>query len=659
MKSRIVACVALVAIATALVAGAGKSDIADAAQRGDRAAVQKLILQKVDVNAPQVDGATALHWAVYRQDAELADMLIRAGANVKATNRTGMAPLAMASLYGNAGLIDRLIKAGADAKQKGTNGETMLMFAAHNGNPQAVQVLLEAGAEVNARETIRGTTALMWAIEQKHPEAVKVLLAGGADPSAKSGGAGLPRNYMANRVNLRAVELAQDRRKRAAAAGITYDEQLAIDQKSGREVGGQRGLGQALDANGHPVTAGRQGGAAPAPAQTPAPAATPPAAPAPTAEPGGRQAGATGRAGRGGNAGNAGAQGQGRAGGAAAQAAQDPDDDDNEVVIAGLVGSGGGGLTPLVFAAREGDLESAKLLLDAGAPIDQVTEYGWTPLLTAVNNRNYLLAKYLLEKGADPNIANKGGWTPLYLATDNRNIEGGDYPVPKPDMDHLDIIKALLEKGADPNKKVKDNTLTRTIFTMQWFFEDGATPFIRAAQSSDTVLLKLLLQYKADPQAVTTLGDNALTVSGGIGWVEGVTYERSHKENFEAMKMLLDLGLDPNHANNEGRTALMGAAMKGRPEVIQLLVDRGAKLDAHDKGNRDTDKVSSAAAGKTWQAVDYAEGLVRVGVQSAVVRPEAAALIRKLMAERNMPAPPIDRTILSVCVVALCQGTSP
>jgi ankyrin repeat protein len=196
---RVIACCALVAIATALVAGAGKSDIADAAQNGNRAAVQKLILQKTDVNAPQVDGATALHWAVYRQDLELADLLIRAGANVKAANRTGMTPLAMAAIYGNAALIDRLIKAGADAKQKGPNGETMLMFAARNGNPQAVQVLLEAGAEVNARETIRGTTALMWAIEQKHPEAVKVLLAGGADHSAKSGGAGLPRNYMANR----------------------------------------------------------------------------------------------------------------------------------------------------------------------------------------------------------------------------------------------------------------------------------------------------------------------------------------------------------------------------------------------------------------------------------------------------------------------------
>jgi ankyrin repeat protein len=311
-----------------------------------------------------------------------------------------------------------------------------------------------------------------------------------------------------------------------------------------------------------------------------------------------------------------------------------------------------------VFAAREGDLESAKLLVEAGAPINETTEYGWTPLLTAVNNRNYLLASYLLDKGADPNIANKGAWTPLYLATDNRNIEGGDYPVPKGDMDHLEIIEQLLQKGANPNGKIKENTLTRTIFTMQWFFEDGATPFIRAAQSSDTVLMRLLLKYKADPQATTVAGDNALTASGGIGWVEGVTYERSAKENFEAMKMLLDLGLDPNHANNEGRTALMGAAMKGRPDVIQMLVDRGARLETHDKGNRDTDKVSSAAAGKTWQAIDYAEGLVRVGVQSAVTRPEAAALIRKLMAERNIPAPPVERTILSVCVVQICQGTS-
>ncbi|HEU4689210.1 MAG TPA: ankyrin repeat domain-containing protein, partial [Vicinamibacterales bacterium] len=670
--TRAVGCAALLWVLIATIASGAGSDVADAAQRGDRAAVQKLIQGKVDVNAPQVDGATAVHWAVYRADDQLLDLLIRAGADVKAANREGATPLAMASLYGNAGMIDRLIKAGADAKQRGPNGETMVMFAARNGNPKAVTVLLEAGADVNARETVRGTTALMWAVEQKHPEAVKVLLAAGADPSAKSAGAGLPRNYIAPRLNQRAVLLAQDRRRRAAAAGITYEEQLVRDQKSGVEVGGQRGLGTPLGPDGEPLTQqpGRQGGAGAAPAQAqppaapaaPAPQAPAPQAPAPQAPAAQAPAAAAAPAGQATAqpaAGNAG-RGRGRAAGQGGTAQAEPDaDDDNEVVVAGLVGSGGGGLTPLVFAAREGDIESAQLLLDAGAQINQVTEYGWTPLLTAVNNRNYRVAAMLLERGADPNLANKGGWTPLYLATDNRNIEGGDYPVPKGDMDHLEIIARLLEKGANPNQKIKDNTLTRTIFTMQWFFEDGATPFIRAAQSSDTALMQLLLKYKADPQATTVNGDNALTASGGIGWVEGVTYERSAKENFEAMKMLLDLGLDPNHANNEGRTALMGAAMKGRPDVIQMLVDRGANLATFDKGNRDTDKVSSAAAGKTWQAVDYAEGLVRVGVQSAVVRPEAASLIRKLMAERNIPAPPIDRSILSVCVVALCQGTSP
>jgi ankyrin repeat protein len=648
---RALACAALLWVLVAgITAGAGKSDVADAAQKGDRVAVQRLITQKNDVNAPQVDGATALHWAVYKQDPEMVDLLIRAGANVKAENRTGVTPLEMAAMYGNAVVLDRLIKAGADAKRKGPNGETMVMFAARSGNPQAIKVLLEAGADVNARETIRGTTALMWAVEQKHAEAVKTLLAAGADPSIKSGGAGLPRNYMANRVNQRAVLLAQDRRRRAKENGISYEEQLTRDQKSGVEIGGQRGLAQALGPDGNPLPqGGRQGAPAATATAATQPPATTDAAPAATR-------GAAAQAGRG--RGGRGARGGGAQGAQAGQTQTDADDvDDTETVFAGLVGTGGGGLTPLIFAAREGDLESTKALLDAGAKIDQTSEYGWTPLLTAVNNRNYKVASYLLEKGANPNLANKGGWTPLYLATDNRNIEGGDYPVPKPDMDHLEIIKQLLEKGANPNARVKDNTLTRTIFTMQWFFEDGATAFVRASQSSDTELMRLLLKYKADPLIATANGDTALTACAGIGWVEGVTYERSAKENFEAIKLLVDeLKMDPNQGNNEGRTPLMGAAMKGRNDVVQFLVDRGAKLEAHDKGNRDTDKVSSAAAGHTWQAVDYAEGLVRVGVQSAVVRPETSALIRKLMADRGLPVPPKDRTILSVCVVALCDG---
>ena len=336
---------------------------------------------------------------------------------------------------------------------------------------------------------------------------------------------------------------------------------------------------------------------------------------------------AVGAAGAGQNAAaGAGRQGGGARQGGAAPAAADADNDADPVIEAGLVGTDGGGLTALIFAAREDDIETAKTLIDGGADINQTTNYGWTPLLTAINNRHYKLAAMLLERGANPNLANRGGWSPLYLATDNRNIEGGDYPVAKGDMDTLEFIKLLLDKKANPNAPIRENTLTRTIFTMQWFFEDGATPFIRASQSSDTALMKLLLQYGADPKHVSAYGDTALTAAAGIGWVEGVTYERSVKENAEAIKMLLDLGLDPNHANRDGRTPLMGAALKGRIDVIQMLVDKGARIDQRDSGSRDTDKVGSLLAGHTWQALDYADGLVRTGVQSAVQRPEAATL---------------------------------
>ncbi|HTM33981.1 MAG TPA: ankyrin repeat domain-containing protein [Vicinamibacterales bacterium] len=676
----------LVLLSVTVAVRAAGSDVADAVMRGDLAAARALIQKGSDVNAPQGDKATALHWAVYRDSVEAVDMLVRAGAK-SSPNREGMTPLAMAALFGNPQIVDRLIKAGADAKALGPNGESMVMFAARNGNPDVIKVLVEAGANVNAREPVRGTTALMWAVEQRHPEAVAALLKAGADPAARSAGAGLPRNYIAPRVNTRAVEEAQKRRERAKAAGRTYEEQLEFEFQNGQDLGGPRNAFTGNRAGGA-GQAGGQAGAAPQPETTapqpgnaaqPAgnPANTPTQQPAGAVQPpatsdqapavantagGGAAAGGRAARGRNGGGGGRGRGAGGRAGGAVAQTAAsdagapEPVEDDSEVVVAGLVGGGGGGLTPLVFAAREGDIESTRLLLAAKADVNQTTEYGWTPLLTAVNNRNYQLAKLLLDNGANPNLANKGGWTPLYLATDNRNIEGGDYPVPKPDMDHFELIKVLLEKGADPNARVKDNTLTRTIFTMQWFYENGATAFIRAAQSSDTALMKLLLDYKADPKAMTAQGDNALTASAGIGWVDGVTYERSPKENLEAVRMLLDLGLDPNSANQEGRTPLMGAALKGRPDVIQLLVDRGARLDTRDRGSRDTHIPGATIAGLTWEALDYAEGLVRVGVQSAVERPEAVALIRKLMTERGMKVPPANRTINSICVVALCDG---
>ena len=590
-------CIALVLSNAALDFAAGRSDLADAVMNGDKAAVRTLLQRKTDVNAAQANGATALHWAVYRDDVEAVDLLVGAGARVDLKTQDGITPLYLATLYGNSVIVQHLLKAGADAKQKGPAGETMVMLAARNGNPDTIRRLLEAGAEVNAKEPVRGTTALMWAVEQKHPAAVKALIEAHADLAAKSAAAGVPRNYMASRVDTEAVKAHAERQAKASAAGRTYQEQLAFEASNGIA----------------PRVASRRQ------QRPPAAAAAAAAAAPPVAE----------------------------------------DADDTETIIAGLVGAESGGLTPLAFAAREGDIGSAKLVIDAGANVNQTTNYGWTPLLIATNNRHYKLASYLIERGANVNLANKGAWTPLYLATDNRNIEGGDFPVPKPDMDNLEFIKFLLDHGADPNAGVKDNTLSRTIFTMQWFFEAGATPFVRAAQSGDTALMKLLLAYGADPMLLTDHADSALTAAAGIGWVEGVTYEQSAAENLQAIQMLLELGLDPNHANHDGRTPLMGAALKGRTEVVQLLVEHGATLDTRDGGSRDTENLGSIIAGHTFQALDYADGLVRVGVQSAIARPETSAYIRKLMIERGMSVPPPNRTVDSICIVEICKERTP
>jgi uncharacterized protein len=601
------------------------SPVADAAMKGDKAAVRKLLQQKADVNSTQADGSTALHWAVYRGDLDLADALIAAGADAKIATRDSATPLFLASESGNAPMIQRLLRAGADPNEHGPLQETVLMLASRSGNVDAVRALLDAKADVNAKEAIRGTTALMWAAEQGHPAVVKLLVERGADVSAISGVAKVATTaYLAPTV-----------RKRTAPAGAPSAGAAGRAGPAGRAGGAGRG-----GAGAPPGQAGGQGAAAGA--NDPVAAI----AKALNIDP-------------------------------AQLSSLDPSLFANidQAQLAAFLNEGaagfftganndkGGGITPLVFAVRQGDLESVKILVEAGGDVNQATRYGWSPLLAAIQNRHYRIASYLLDKGADPNIANKGGWSPLYIATDNRNIEGGDYPVRNPDMDHFEIIQKLIDKGANVNQRLcgaastpenctGDSTETRTIFTMQWLTESGATPFLRASQSGDVKLMKLLLEHGADPKISTTLNVTPLMVASGIGWVEGVTFEWSPEESAEAVKMLLDLGLDPNLASAEGRTALMGAAHKGRNEVVQMLVNRGADMAARDLGSRDTG--NGDMFGRTWIALNYAEGLVRVGVQSAIPHPETAALLRKLMKEKGLEVPePISS---SICITAVCKG---
>src|SRR5215813_5313308 len=163
------------------------SDVADAAMHRDLPTVRTLLRQKADVNAPQADGATALHWAAQNDDLEMADILIQAGANVKAANRFEVSPLGLACMNGSAAMIQKLLKAGADVNAPLSSlGETPIMIAARTGNPDAVKVLLDNGANVNTREKSKGHTALMWAAAESHPPVVKLLLEHGADPNLRS-----------------------------------------------------------------------------------------------------------------------------------------------------------------------------------------------------------------------------------------------------------------------------------------------------------------------------------------------------------------------------------------------------------------------------------------------------------------------------------------
>lgn len=616
-------CVAVLS-ATAGTAFA-QAELADAASRGDIATIERLLKSGSDINAQQADGATALQWAAYRGDAKLTERLLKAGAKPAITNHNGATPLWLAASRGDAPVIRALLKGGADANELLPLGRRPLMLAARTGNVDAVRALIERGADVNAAETERGTTALMQAADQGHAEVIKELIKRGANVAAVSkpvmrdgrsaalGNSEDPRRAV-RQQNIAALceaknpDLVQVREQRVILLGASQKTIPEADLCKGIErrglgfvtvagAGGNAGAGVGgevafeLDADGNPVLDANGD-------------------PVPLASGRGRRA-----------------------------APREPD---------------GGALTALVYAARTGVIDAARALLDGGADVNQTTRYGWSPLLAATQNQNYEMGKFLLERGANVNLANKGGWTPLYLATDNRNIEGGDYPTREPDMDSLAYITLLLDKGANVNARVTESTETRTVFTNQWLNEDGATAFLRAAQSGDLALLKLLIARGADPKINTKLGVTPLAVAAGIGWVEGVTKERSPQETLEVVKYLLSLGVNPNFQADTGRVALHGAAHKGATEVVKVLVAAGAKMDVRDFGNTDN-RGSPELSAHTWLPIDYADGLVRVGVQSAIPHPETSKVLRDLMLKAGIKAPPEGRTLESLCIVEVCR----
>jgi uncharacterized protein len=283
-----------------------------------------------------------------------------------------------------------------------------------------------------------------------------------------------------------------------------------------------------------------------------------------------------------------------------------------------------GGLTPLLYAARDGRLEAARILTDAGASLEMVDPNGITPLLMAISNNQMATARFFIEKGAKINVSDWYGRTPLWTAVEVRNMDfdNGSFENGVDREPVLDLIKVLLDKKADPNARTKESIpirrfMLRTTGTLEWVDFTGQTPFLRAAYAGDVTVMRLLLDHGADPKISTFAGTTPLMVAAGVNWVVDQTYDEGQKNLLEAVKLCYELGMNVNDANSMGITALMGAANRGSDEIIEWLVSKGARLDVKDKEGR--------------TALNWAEG-VFLATHPGKAKPSSMALIKKLMA---------------------------
>jgi uncharacterized protein len=279
-----------------------------------------------------------------------------------------------------------------------------------------------------------------------------------------------------------------------------------------------------------------------------------------------------------------------------------------------------GGMTALLYAAREGHSETVKALVEGSngthADVNQISPGDkFSPLVMAITNGHLTMAKYLLDHGADPNPATVAGLTALYATVDVQWAPKAWFPQPTTDQEkvtYLELMKALLDHGANANAQVTDKPWFRS-FTNDYTWADpaGATAFWRAAQSSDVAAMKILIEYKADPKIASKSGETPLMAAAGIGWAANWSVNAPYPL-VDAVKYCVELGNDVNAADNRGYSALHGAAYLGDNDMINFLVSKGAKVDAKSKSGD--------------SPADMANGPTRFGQP----HPESVALLEKL-----------------------------
>jgi ankyrin repeat protein len=562
-------------ITALLSSAAGDTRLADASQQDDVASVSSLLSQKADVNEAQGDGMTALHWAASNDDLRLVQMLLAAGASVKAETRIGaVTPLFLACKNGDAAMVEALLGAGASATAPDAHGTTPLMIAAAAGRAGAVKVLLDHGADANAKETAHGQTALMFAAAYNRGDAIQVLVAHGADLKITSktvdpgcgsifdvdGCAETDENGDPVDENGKVIQKDKDSDK-DKAAGKASDSKPAAPDKSA-EVAQLQEQVQKLSAEVDELKK----------------------------HPGDKHK----------NPKDASAE-------KTADAKKKRERPGATVM---------GGMTALLFAARDGQMDAARALVEAGADINDVgAGEKLTPMVMAISNGHYDLAKYLLDHGADPKLASDSGLTALYATIDMQWAPYAWYPQPitaQEKNSYLDLMKALLEHGADPNARIKKKIWFRALpDDSSWVDTAGATAFWRAAQSDDLAAMRLLVEHGANPWIATKEGDTPLMVATGLGWA--LNFSRSAPDSWmAAAQYCLNLDADVNAVDEKGYTALDGASFRGDDAMIQFLVKSGAKVDIKSK--------------KGDTAADFANG----PFHHSIPHPETVALLEKL-----------------------------
>jgi ankyrin repeat protein len=531
-------------------------------------------------------------------------------------------PIADAAARGDREAVMALLKKAADVNAAQGDGMTALHWAAMNGDTEMVQMLIVAGANVRATTRLGTYTPLYLASQQGHGAAIQALIAAGADAKAGTPNGTTPLMVAAASGELEAVKVLVDNGADVngkdgvrlqtpliyaaasnRAAVIEYLASKGADLKATSKVSDLSNLSREGAGFGGNPQGGLPGGAAAQPARR---------QPMPGVD---RNYGL------------------------------------NELIVAH------GGLTPLLYAVRQGYHEATAALVTAGADVNAVSAGDKTsPLLMAIINGHFDLAKVLIDRGANPNALSTQGVSPLYAVLNVEWAPKALYPQPQAHkqqkLGYLDLMQLLIDKGADVNARTKMKVwYSGYSFDLSGVDEIGATPFWRAAYASDIAAMRMLVAAGADPNLPTMkpagrarFGDMLdprevvdqsglppipvggpsvmpLHAAAGVGYGEGFG-ANSHRfaptGMLAAVRYLVEeLGADVNAVDHEGNTALHHAAARGDNEMILYLVSKGANVKAVDREGRTT--------------VDMANG----PVQRIQPFPETIALLEKLGAKNN------------------------